>query len=306
MPHVAAIDIGSNASRLLVKDTAGMEIGYDQNIRNGQDFYTRTPLRLGMDVYTNGHITPSKTNALIQTLAQYKAIMKEYGVTRFQACATACLRDANNGTVVVEAVRQATGITIDIISGQEEAALARFSYYAQPDVCKTGYLLFSDVGGGSTDISFCHNQNELYAHSFHVGSMRMNNHTQSVEEFQALTGKVSEFASRYGTFHIVGSGGCIHKICSMFAAGSQSDILQVTHLKAFYDKLKPLSVEQRMQQYGLKRDRAEIIVQSVSVFLNIAQAARAAAIQAPRIGVRDGIIVRLLQYPDYGKSLVDA
>ncbi len=294
MSYIAAIDIGSNASRLLIKETESMKGHYTPDIRPAYDFFTRTPVKLGADVYAKGSISQEKTEMLVQTIAQYKDEMDKRHVIRYRACATAALRDASNGTAVTEAVLKRTGIKIDIIPGQEEAALARLSYYIQPKAA-TGYLLFADVGGGSTDISFCHNREVLYTHSFHVGSMRMNSHTQLQEDIQAMTNDLQNLSKQYGPIHLIGSGGSIHKICRMFALDGQTDILTVNDIQKLHDRLKPLSIKQRMELYQLKQDRAEIIVEAAEIFLYIAHAVNVPVLQAPRIGVRDGIIVSLMQ-----------
>ncbi len=294
MNYIAAIDIGSNASRLLIKETESMKGHYEPDIRPAYDFFTRMPVKLGADVYAKGFISQEKAEMLVQTIAQYKDEMEKRHTVHYRACATAALRDAGNGAHVAATVLKKTGIRIDIISGQEETALARLSYYVQSKAA-TGYLLFADVGGGSTDISLCHNREVLYTRSFHVGSMRMNSHTQPQEEIQAMTNDIESLAKQYTPIHLIGSGGSIHKICRMFAADGQSDIITTINIKKLHDRLKPLDIEQRMELYQLKQDRAEIIVEAAEIFLHIAHAANAPMLQAPRIGVRDGIIVSLMQ-----------
>ena len=294
MTHIAAIDIGSNACRLLIKETESMKGRYVPEVRPTYDFFTRTPIKLGADVYANGTVSHEKTEKLIQAIAQYKDEMDKHHVVRFRACATAALRDAANGIEVVEAVFKKTGIKIQIISGQEEASLARLSYYMQPKAA-TGYLLFADVGGGSTDISLCHNREPLYTHSFRVGSMRMNNHTQRQEDMQDLINEIKNLSNRYKPLHLIGSGGSIHKICRMFAPDEHTDTITTNNIEKLHSLLKPLDIKQRMELYQLKQDRAEIIVEAAEIFLNIAHAANVPSLQAPRIGVRDGIIASLMQ-----------
>ena len=294
MTHIAAIDIGSNACRLLIKEAESMHDHYIPDVRPTYDYFTRTPIKLGADVYANGTVSHEKAEKLIQAIAQYKDEMDKRQVIRFRACATAALRDAANGIGVVEAVFKATGISIDIISGQEEAALARLSYYMQPKAA-TGHLLFADVGGGSTDISLCHNREPLYTRSFRVGSMRMNNHTQRQEDMQDLINEIKNLSNRYKPLHLIGSGGSIHKICRMFASDEQTDTITTGNIEKLHSLLKPLDIKQRMELYQLKQDRAEIIVEAAEIFLNIAHAANVSFLQAPRIGVRDGIIASLMQ-----------
>lgn len=294
MTHIAAIDIGSNACRLLIKETESMKGRYIPDVRPTYDYFTRTPIKLGADVYANGIVSHEKTELLIQAIALYKEEMDKRQVSRFRACATAALRDAGNGADIVETVYKETGIRIHIISGQEEASLARLSYYMQP-MAATGYLLFVDVGGGSTDISLCHDREPLYTHSFRVGSMRMNNHTQRQEDLQDLINNIQNLSSHYKPIHLIGSGGSIHKICRMFAPNEQTDTITTNNIEKLHSLLKPLSIKQRMELYQLKQDRAEIIVEAAEIFLNIAHAANVTALQAPRIGVRDGIIASLMQ-----------
>ena len=176
--------------------------------------------------------------------------------------------------------------------------MARRGFYAQYGV-QNGDFLFCDVGGGSTDICLCRNGKEIQSHSFAVGSMRMVNHSQKPEDLQQLTDILSQWKTRFqNPVHVIGSGGSIHKICQLFTDSSVSDSVTIDNLCKLRDELTPLSTEQKMERYHLKRDRAEIIVEAADIFIRIAHATDTAVIQAPVIGVRDGIIASFLQERD--------
>lgn len=293
MRNVAAIDIGSNATRLLIKEAESMNGTYIPEMREGKDAFIRSSVKLGYDVYQGGYISDEKISQLCHMLFEYKVMMEQYDVTDYRACATASFRDAKNGREAAERISQETGIHIDIITGEEETGLVRLSYYSQRDAHQGG-VLFADVGGGSTDISFCQNGQLVQSRSFDVGSMRMVSHTQSAECMEKLAQYIDSISRQYSDIHLVGSGGSIKLICHLFHPQNLPDVVAVDSIQRLHDELLPLSLEERMSRYRIKSDRAEIIVEAASIFLHIAKACHAETIEAPRIGVRDGIIATLL------------
>ena len=294
MKHIAAIDIGSNASRLLIKETESMSGRYVPQVRNELDYFVRTPLRLGLDVYTERVISPEKGRQLAETLLQYRQIMDRYHTAAYRACATASLRDALNGAEVARRVSLQSGVCVEIISGREAAALSRMSYFAQYPDDDESYRLFADVGGGSTDVCLCHHREELFVHSFQIGSMRMMSGRQDEAELRLLDETLRRLSEQYAPIQVIGSGGSIHKICELYFMPELPETVAVSSIQQLYDELQPLSIEERMQRYHLKRDRAEIIVAAAGIFLRMARLVHATTLRAPRIGVRDGLIASLL------------
>lgn len=291
----AAIDIGSNAIRLLIKDTQGLSPYYVADVRSGLDILARVPIRLGNDVYTTGLIQQEKEELLCQSLKQFRILMEVQHVTDYRCCATAAFRDAKNGQEIAQKVLQKTDLRIDIIDGKEEAALGHLSYYAQAGVSEQN-ALFADVGGGSTDISVCANKEEVYAKSFEIGSMRKASAAVKKNMLQELKNELSHIGQKWNNPIVIGSGGSIHKICHMLSPISKKeDSVETARLASFYEKIAPLSLEERIKTFHLKRDRAEIIAEATEIFLLIAHSVEAQRIQAPQIGVREGIIVQLLQ-----------
>jgi exopolyphosphatase/guanosine-5'-triphosphate,3'-diphosphate pyrophosphatase len=294
MTKLAAIDIGSNAIRLFIKHIDNIKKSYNPEIQLPEDYFTRVPIRLGDDVYSSGRISTEKEQLLINTLKHFRVLMEVYHVEKYRACGTASFRDAENGEQVAAHIQEQTGIKVDIISGYEEAALARLSFYAQYGSTSGDYL-FCDVGGGSTDVCFCHDAQQIHAHSFAVGSMRMINHTQKDEDLKLLSDTLSSWTAIKNSVNIVGSGGSIHKIAQIFSNDATPNSVTVKNLCQLRNELALLTTEEKMARYHLKRDRAEIIVEAADIFIRIARAVGAEVIQAPVIGVRDGIIVSFLQ-----------
>lgn len=296
MKILAAIDIGSNAARLYIKRIKDKESPYDPTIQAGTDFFLRVPLRIGTDVYTMGRISEEKESLLMGTILQFKVLMNLHKVEDYRACATASFRDAANGEEVAKRISRNTGIKIEIISGAEEISLTRQSYYAQK-CAQPGNILFCDAGGGSTDISLANDGKELDSASFQVGSMRMSNHTQSTEEWERLISCLSGWAEAHGPLRVIGSGGCIHKMCHLFSAPETPSRADLSDIIRLHEELQPLTTEQKMARFHFKRDRAEIISEAIEIFIKIAQTVNAPFIEAPIVGVRDGVIVSLARKP---------
>lgn len=294
MIRLAAIDIGSNAIRLLIKSTKGLTGTYHPEVRPELDYFVREPIRLGLDVYSQGIILPEREHLLTEACKRFRVIMMAFHVSAYRACATAAFRAASNGVEVAQRVKEATGIHIDIISGEEEAQLVQKSYFAQVPG-ETANLLFADVGGGSTDVILVVNGQTRYTHSFPVGSIRMICRSADQAQLRDLSRQLSLLADRYSPLHVVGSGGSIHKLAQLFPEEGSNNIVRKTSLETLCRSLEGLTVEQKMEKYHLQRDRAEIIAESSSIFLHILNATHCEAIEAPRIGVRDGIIADLMQ-----------
>ena len=209
---IAAIDIGSNALRLQIKDCSQPDFLLSlESLREGES-YERVPLKSGMDVFAAGNILPPTKIRLTLALQHFAAVMRQFGVSRYRAVATSAYRDARNGQEVISRAGKDSGLNIEIIPGDEEARLTRLSF-KPPQEWEDDYFLFVDVGGGSTEISVTRQGQLLYGHSFQVGSMRYLCNNQSPEQERMLDDKIKEIHHDCTPLHYIAAGGCV-KFCS--------------------------------------------------------------------------------------------
>ena len=288
--NYAAIDIGSNAVRLLIKHV--------EEDSNGVPHFSkvlllRIPLRLGFDVFAMGKISEQKEKNLIRLTKSYRHIMKIYDVDSYRACATSAMRDAANGMQIIKYIRKKTDIKIDIIDGQEEARMIYNNHIEQLED-RTGNYMYVDVGGGSTEINLLSQGELVCSRSYNIGTVRILNQAVKDSEWQRLKDDMAALALSYSQINIIGSGGNINKLYRLAdKKDKKQKRMTVDTLRQLYDSLKVLTVEERMEQYGLKPDRADVIVPAGTIFLTIADLIQAAFIYVPVIGLSDGIIDNL-------------
>lgn len=288
--NYAAIDIGSNAVRLLIKHV--------EEDSNGVPHFSkvlllRIPLRLGFDVFAMGKISEQKEKNLIRLMKSYRHIMKIYDVDSYRACATSAMRDAANGMQIIKYIRKKTDIKIDIIDGQEEARMIYNNHIEQLED-RTGNYMYVDVGGGSTEINLLSQGELVCSRSYNIGTVRILNQAVKDSEWQRLKDDMAALALSYSQINIIGSGGNINKLYRLADKKEKKQKrMTVDTLRQLYDSLKVLTVEERMEQYGLKPDRADVIVPAGTIFLTIADLIQAAFIYVPVIGLSDGIIDNL-------------
>ena len=288
--NYAAIDIGSNAVRLLIKHV--------EEDSNGVPHFSkvlllRIPLRLGFDVFAMGKISEQKEKNLIRLMKSYRHIMKIYDVDSYRACATSAMRDAANGMQIIKYIRKKTDIKIDIIDGQEEARMIYNNHIEQLED-RTGNYMYVDVGGGSTEINLLSQGELVCSRSYNIGTVRILNQAVKDSELQRLKDDMAALALSYSQINIIGSGGNINKLYRLAdKKDKKQKRMTVDTLRQLYDSLKVLTVEERMEQYGLKPDRADVIVPAGTIFLTIADLIQAAFIYVPVIGLSDGIIDNL-------------
>ena len=292
MKHLAAIDIGSNATRLLVKQIDDPSLPYDPQVHPATDKFVRFPIRLGVDVYGQGAISVEKEKELVEAFRHFNLVMAVHKVTRCRACATAAFRAASNADEVVSRIYDATGIHIEIISGEEEAGLVRNSYLAQ-HTQNANNILYADVGGGSSDVCLTVKGETRFIHSYPIGSMRQYSKEQADEILAEMHKDLGVLAQSYGPLHLVGAGGSIHKIGKIFSPEMSQGLVTLQSFEQTVGQMSELTIQQRMEKFHLAFDRAEIIVAAARIFLHILQSVGASVIEAPSIGVRDGIIVQL-------------
>lgn len=287
--NYAAIDIGSNAVRLLIK-----EIKEEQGKAHfSKVLMLRVPLRLGFDVFDIGKISEKKEKNMIRLMKAFRHLMKIYDVKHCRACATSAMRDAKNGMDIIKQIEKKTGVHIDIIDGQEEAKIIYNNHVEHMEDQKSNYM-YVDVGGGSTEINLLSEGQLVCSRSYNIGTVRMLNNAVKDSEWERLKNDLAELAKSYPQTNIIGSGGNINKLYRLADKKNKKKMtMQVSVLQELHTRLKALSLEERMEQFGMKPDRADVIIPAGEIFLTIANIIGASYIHVPVIGLSDGIIDEL-------------
>ncbi len=292
----AAIDIGSNAVRLLIKKEKE-----DENLiskRLSKVMLLRVPLRLGFDVFSLGEVSEIKLVKLRRLMKAFRQLMKIYEVTDYRACATSAMRDAKNGKSVIKKILKDTGINIEVIDGQEEAHMI-YNNHIECIEDRTGNYIYVDVGGGSTEINLLTNGELVQSLSYNIGTVRILSGAVKDETWAQMKDDLTRLTADFQGINIIGSGGNINKLYRLAEKKDKKKMrMPIASLQGLYDELKPLTPEQRMNEFSLKADRADVIVPAAEIFLTIANIVKAEYIHVPVIGLADGIIDSL-----YSKQL---
>lgn len=293
--NYAAIDIGSNAVRLLIK-SIDREAVQEKKIK--KVMMLRVPLRLGFDVFSIGELSEKKADKLRRLMKAFRQLMKIYDVDDYRACATSAMRDARNGRTIIKKIEKDTGIRIEIIDGQEEARMI-YNNHIECMEDRLGNYMYVDVGGGSTEINLLTNGELVWSVSYNIGTVRMLSNAVKEGTWQQMEEELMKVTEGVAAINIIGSGGNVNKL---FRLADKKDKklqrLPVSSLQTVYDVLKPLTPEERVEAFSLKQDRADVIVPAAEIFLKIAEVVHAEYIYVPVIGLSDGIIDNL-----YAKSL---
>lgn len=284
--RLAAIDIGSNGARLLIKNFRTAQDGSQQISRV---MYMRVPLRLGSDVFTLGKISKERAVMMKHMLKAFYQLMKLNQVDDYRACATSAMRDADNGKKVLDKLRKATGIDIEIINGREEARLLCNNIVENIESASGNYA-YIDVGGGSTEISLLHDGVLTHSHSYNIGTLRMLGGMVSKETVENMKADLRRFAKDMPDMRMIGSGGNINKLFKLTHSSKDPREVTVAEINEVYSKLKQLSVDERIEQYGLKADRADVIIPASEIFMTVAEALGCGSIKVPNISLADSII----------------
>ena len=285
--NFAAIDIGSNAVRLLIKGIYPGERESDLE----KVFIVRIPLRLGQDTFTRGRISTEKIEKLLRLMNAFAQLMQVYNVLSYRACATSAMRDSSNGAEVVRYISEKSGVDIEIINGLEEARIVYDSHIVD-ELEQDGNSVYVDVGGGSTEISIISNRSLLQSQSYNIGTVRILNKKLSRSELFRMYRDLKALKERYPHISIIGSGGNINKLHHL-AGIPAKEPLTVERLLSLRNELNSYSVVERMERFGLKPDRADVIVPAADIYLQIASRIGAREIWVPTIGIVDGIIYTL-------------
>jgi exopolyphosphatase / guanosine-5'-triphosphate,3'-diphosphate pyrophosphatase len=287
----AAIDIGSNAVRFLIMSIDPLSSSQTFT----KELLLRIPLRLGQESFESGKISEKKLKQLIRVMKAIRHLLKVYEVEACRACATAALREAKNAKEVVKIIRNETTIRVELIDGQEEAAIIYDTHMLYHLKDNSNYL-FVDVGGGSTEITLISEGEKVQSFSYKVGTVRMLLEKVEAEEFSRMLAEMEELKQSFSITDIIGSGGNIIKINTL-AQVRKGRKLTLASLEAVNEKLKELSVEERMSTYNMKSDRADVITFAADIYIGIAKAVGAKNYLVPNVGLIDGIIH--LQYMDW-------
>lgn len=284
----AAIDIGSNAARLLVTEV----IVDDKNkVSFNKISLIRVPLRLGFDVFETGKISDAKAGRLMNTMKGFSALIKAFEVIDFKACATSAMRDASNASEIIMAVKEQTGIEIEVISGSQEASLV-FENHIAENMDKQHSYLYIDVGGGSTELTFFSNNLLVFKDSFNIGTIRLLKNAVTDETWDEMKNDIKNKTKGHKEVIAIGSGGNINKIFSL-SKRKEGKSLPIDLLRDYYKELSNVSLKDRINIYKLREDRADVIVPALQIYINVMRWAGATEIYVPKIGLADGLIQHL-------------
>jgi exopolyphosphatase/guanosine-5'-triphosphate,3'-diphosphate pyrophosphatase len=286
----AAIDIGSNAFRLLI---SYVEHGSGGAIEFRKAAFIRVPVRLGEDVFTQGTIGPDKFDRVVEAMQGFAHLIKAFDAKAWRACATSAMREARNGSDLVAEIERKSGLRVEIISGREEAETI-FEAGETTGITGSGKsYLFIDVGGGSIEVSVFSDRRRAYSESFALGTVRTLSGKTREEEMERFRVALHQLHESYHPDAIIGSGGNINKVRKMLskkARGKCDDILSVADVKKLHDSLSAIGYDERMEKFGLNDYRADVIVPALEIFLAAAHICKIDEVIVPTIGLADGII----------------
>ena len=287
--NYAAIDIGSNAVRLLIKHLEETKEG----VKFSKVLLLRVPLRLGFDVFSKNKISDKRAKNMLRLMKSYSYLMKIYDVKDYRACATSAMRDSKNGPEIIKRVAKETGIEIEIIDGQEEAKIV-YNNHVESMEDRKGNYMYVDVGGGSTEINLLSKGQLVCSRSYNIGTVRILNEAVKEGEWERLKNDMAELAQSYPDTNIIGSGGNINKLYRLAEKKDKKNLrMSMETLHELHDSLKKLTVEERMEKFDLKPDRADVIVPAGDIFTTIGDIIKAEYVYVPVIGLADGIIDEL-------------
>lgn len=281
----AAIDIGSNAMRLLITNVVEQK---DKETQFNKSALIRVPIRLGQDAFTVGEISEENIERMIDAMKAFKLLMKVYKVEKYMACATSAMREAYNGKEVTDIIKKKADIKIDIIDGKKEAAIIASSDLHQFIKTNQNYL-YVDVGGGSTEFSLFSNGKMIASKSFKNGTVRLLNNMVNEIVWQEIEKWIKLNTENIEDIILIGSGGNINKTFKL-SGKAQEKPLSYKYLKGQFDYLNSLTYEQRIAELGLNTDRADVIIPALTIYLRAMRWSGAKNIYVPKIGLSDGIV----------------
>jgi exopolyphosphatase/guanosine-5'-triphosphate,3'-diphosphate pyrophosphatase len=284
----AAIDIGSNAVRLLIADI----IENNGSVSFKKNTLIRVPLRLGDDAFIQQHISDRKTNDLVKSMQAFRNLMDVYKVTDYLAYATSAMREAKNGAEVVKQIQEEANIDIEIIHGSKEAKVI-YASHADQNIDKSKNYLYIDVGGGSTELSLFLAGELMASRSFNIGTIRILDNQDTEESWNEMKDFIREHTRGFKQLAGIGTGGNINKLYRL--SDEENDApMPFIKLKSLYTYLTSFSLKDRINVLGLNQDRADVIIPACEIYLTVLKNAGIKQIYVPRVGMVDGIIQLLI------------
>ena len=286
----AAIDIGSNAVRLLIADI--IENNENDKVKFKKSALVRVPIRLGEDTFGIGEISEKNIMRLTDAMNAFQLLMSVHKVEKYKACATSAMRDASNGEYVINRILKKTGIKIDIIDGEIEAQIIAATDLGELLDNSKSYL-YVDVGGGSTEMTIYKKGEIVNSKSFKVGTVRMLNQKDALSGiWEEMKDWVKQNTKGIKNISLIGSGGNINKIYKM-SGRSDGSPLSFKYMKANYKYLKAMTYEERISELNLNQDRADVIIPATKIYVSAMKWSDAKKIYVPKIGLSDGIVKSL-------------
>jgi exopolyphosphatase/guanosine-5'-triphosphate,3'-diphosphate pyrophosphatase len=285
---LAAIDIGSNAARLLITDVI-------EGVGHAPEFVkidlVRVPLRLGFDVFETGRISEQKTKMVLDSMKAYHHLLNVYEVKHLIACATSAMRDAENSKEIIARVSEETGINIEVISGDLEASVIYENHVAEKMDVNNSYL-YIDVGGGSTELTFFAEGKLIFRQSFNIGTIRLLKEQVNDKLWNEMKEVIKVKTKGFKKIIAIGSGGNINKIFSL-SKKKEGKPLELDLLRDYHKEFSSVSVKERIRLYKFREDRADVIVPALQIYINVMRWADADEILVPKIGLVDGLVQHL-------------
>ncbi len=294
---LAAIDIGSNAARLLITEVIEDYDGKPEFIKQN---LLRVPLRLGFDVFEKGVISPQRTGMIIEAMKAYQHLMKVYEVRHLIACATSAMRDAANSKEIIDKVKQETGIAIEIISGDLEASVIYENHVAENMDTNLSYL-YIDVGGGSTELTFFSDGKLVFKQSFNIGTIRLLKNQVKEDLWNEMKNFIRTKIKGHKKIAAIGTGGNINKVFSL-SKKKEGKPLPLELLKDYHKEFSSVTLSERIRLYKFREDRADVIVPALQIYINVMRWADTEEIYVPKIGLVDGLVQHLYAEIKNGKQ----
>jgi len=286
----AAIDVGSNAVRLLIAEI----IENNGSISFKKNTLLRVPVRLGDDAFLNKKISDKKANDLIKSMQAFRNLMDVFKVTDYMACATSAMREAVNGQEVANRIKEEAGIDLEIVHGQNEAKII-YASHAEVNIDKGKNYLYIDVGGGSTELSLFSGEQLLASQSFNLGTIRILDNQDKEETWTEMKNFIRDHTRAHKNIFGIGTGGNINKLYKLSGEKDNSEPLSYLKLKALYNYLNSFSLKDRINVLGLNQDRADVIIPACEIYLTVLKCAGIKSIYVPTVGMVDGIIQTLIE-----------
>jgi exopolyphosphatase/guanosine-5'-triphosphate,3'-diphosphate pyrophosphatase len=285
----AAIDVGSNAVRLLIAEI----IENNGSISFKKNTLIRVPVRLGDDAFLDKNLSEKKTKDLVKSMQAFRNLMDVYKVTDYMACATSAMREAKNGQQVADLIKVEADIDLQIVHGESEAKII-YASHAELNIDKSKNYLYIDVGGGSTELSLFSDGVLVASQSFNLGTIRILDNQDKDETWNEMKDFIREHTKGYKNIFGIGTGGNINKL---YKLSQEKDGVALSYIKlrALYNYLDSFSLKDRINVLGLNQDRADVIIPACEIYLTVLKCANIKSIYVPTVGMVDGIIQTLIE-----------